>query len=311
MSAPAELGALNLNLLPVLAALLEERSVSKAARRAGVSQSAMSHSLAKLRELLGDPLLVPAGRVMTTTPHGARLAAKLPALLRDLRDVVTPPTAFDPRTAERSFTIATFDYFEITTLRRMLAQLARDAPRVRLVIERFGAETPARLRAGEVDLALGSASSSFPSTGISRSTVHHEPFDVIARRDHPRIGRTLTLARFVELDHLLISLEGRAEGVVDRALRERGLRRNVALRVPHFSSAPLLVASTDLVCTVARNIAEHARETFGVRVMKPPIDLPQVEIVAYWPRLHDDDGASLWLRSLFGEGGLLQTKKPG
>lgn len=295
-SSRPELGAVNLNLLPALSALLEERSVSAAARRAGVTQSAMSHSLARLRELLGDPLLVPSGRGMALTPHGARVAARLPSLLRELHDVVAPPEPFDPRTTERTFVIATFDYFEVTMLRPLLVRLAREAPRVRLTIERFGADTAARLRAGEIDLALGPATAA--SAGISRRTVHHEPFVVIARREHPRVGRRLGLARFVELDHLLVSLEGRAEGVVDRALRARGLSRRVALRVPHFASVPLLVASTDLVCTVARSIGEHAAEVHSVRVLAPPLELPRAEIVAYWPKRDDDDPASLWLRDV-------------
>lgn len=290
------LARINLNLMPALAALLRERNVSAAARRAGVSQSAMSHALAKLRGLLDDPLLVVAGRAMALTPRGEQLAAALPAALDQLAGVLAPPAAFDPATATHRFRVATFDYFELTTLPDLLAYLTRTAPGVHLDIERFDRSAIARLVDGDLDLVLGAGSMTMPP-GLRRRVLAREPFAVIARPDHPRLAGRLTLERYVALDHLLIAVEGRGPGVVDRALARRGLSRRVAVRVPHFACAGLAVRHSDLVCTVARTVAHRAHELFGVRVHDAPLPLPSPSLVAWWPRQHDADPARRWFRA--------------
>ncbi|MBO6934461.1 MAG: LysR family transcriptional regulator [Deltaproteobacteria bacterium] len=296
----ASLRGLNLNLLPALAALLQERSVSGAAARMNVSQSAMSHSLAKLREVLDDPLLIPAGRTMAPTPRAERLASSLPPLLSELGRALTAPVEFDPETAELQLRIATFDYFELAMLPELLAFLARHAPGIRLSVERFEPRSVQRLVAGEIDFVLGGGTMPMPAVLMQR-TLYRDPFRVIVRKDHPNVRGRLSLERYVELDHLLVSIEGQALGAVDRALAAEGRERRVALRVPHFAAAPLVVRGSDMICTIAGTIAERAKELHDLRVLRPPLELPEAEIIAWWPRQHQRDPARRWFRErLFG-----------
>ena len=290
---------MNLNLLPALAALLDTRGVSAAASRVGVTQSAMSHSLARLRELLDDPLLVPAGRQMVPTPRGSTIAAELPEALEQLASVLRTPAPFDPATATTSFSLATLDYFELTALPEMLAYLGRHAPHVKLDVRRVDNDTPGALARGELDLALVGASAGFSGHGLRSADLFEVGFSVIARPDHPRIGRRLSLPLYTRLDHVLVSVEGRRDGVVDRALAKLGRSRNVVLRVPHFMSAPLAVLHSDAICTLATTVARRAQTLFGVRVFRPPLELPQVPAQLWWPKQHDDDPARAWLRGLF------------
>lgn len=297
-----DLGAINLNLLPALEALLTERGVGAAARRMHVTQSAMSHSLAKLRELFGDPILVPSGRRMALTPRAERLAATLPHALEQLHVAIATPEPFDARTSQRTFRIATVDYFELTMLPDLLRFLGKHAPGIGLEIERYSDATPAALLDGEVDLALIGDSARSAAPGLRRAPLFRDPFAVIARPDHPAIGRTLTLETYLSLGHVLVSIEGRRDGVVDRALTKLGTSRRVALRVPHFVSAPLAVMESDHVCTIASTVARRARELFRLRVLEPPIELPSAGVVASWSRRHDEDPAHAWLRELFLSG---------
>jgi DNA-binding transcriptional LysR family regulator len=297
-----DIRAINLNLLPALEALLVEGSVSGAARRMHVSQSAMSHSLAKLRELLGDPILVPVGRRLVPSPRSAEMISRLPAALDALRRAIEVPAAFDPRREERVFRLATLDYFELTTLPEVLEYLRVHAPRVVLEIERFGPSTLPSLAAGDVDLALVGSSLALPPSGLRRVLLFEDPFVVLARADHPSIGKKLDLGTYLSLGHVLVSVEGQREGVVDRALAKLGKTRRIALRVPHFVSAPLAVRSSDHVVTIARAVAEQSRALFGLRIHPPPLAIPPAGVVALWSKRRDDDPGSRWFRELFTTG---------
>ncbi len=301
--------ALNLNLLPALEALLVEGSVGGAARRMRVSQSAMSHSLAKLRELLGDPLLVPLGRRLTPSPRAAQLLATLPAALEQLRAALEPPAPFDPRRSRRAFRLTTLDYFELTALPSLLDYLGRHAPSVDVEIERFTPASLPALVAGDLDLALlGGAAA--PPPGLRQAALYHDPFAVIARPGHPAIGRRLDLETYLSLGHVLVSVEGRRDGVVERALAKLGRARRVALRVPHFVAAPLAVLGSDHVATVARSVALRARQLFGLRVFEPPLELPALPVVALWSKRLDGDEGARWFRELFLSGRVLAPPTP-
>jgi len=294
--------AMNLNLLPALEALLVEGSVGAAARKLHVSQSAMSHSLAKLRALFGDPLFVSHGRGLAPTPRAAQLLARVPGALDALAQAVAVPEVFDPKSANRTFRLATVDYFELTMLPYALSYLAANAPGISLEIERFTPKAIGSLASGDIDLALIGASFPGSPAGLRKLTLYSDPFAVIARSDHPSIGRRIDLATYLELGHVLVSIEGRREGVVDRALAKLGKARRVTLRVPHFVSAPLAVLASDCICTIASSVAHRARELFGLRVMEPPLELEAASIVALWPRRHDGDPARRWFRELFTTG---------
>ncbi len=272
--------------------------MSRAAEKMGVSQSAMSHSLSKLRAALDDPLLVTAGRGLVATPRAEALARSLPAAMLLLEQTLAVPGPFEPLDSQRRFRIATFDYFEVTSLPTVLEFLRENAPGVHLDIERLGPQSAGRLERGEIDLILGGESMVLPSTLI-RKVLYEDPFRVLVRRDHPVVRGRLSRRRYLELGHAVVSVEGRSEGVVDRVLAEAGETRTVALRVPHFASAALAVAHSDMICTIASTVAECAATCSGLRVLRAPIDLPAVGIVAWWPPQFRDDPAHRWFRESF------------
>lgn len=297
----SNLASCNLNLLPALEVLLKERSVSAAAKEMGVSQSAMSHSLAKLRVLLEDPLLVPTGREMAVTPTGERIASELPPLMAALQATLSQRSAFDPRVAKRRFRIATYDYFEFTTLPDILRFLRTEAPGISLDIERLNERSIPRLVAGDIDLVMAGESHDMPAS-LRQRTLYREPFQVIARAKHPQLKGRLTLNSYTNVDHVLISVEGNKTGLVDRVLATQNASRHVALRVPNFSSAALAVMHSDMVCTLASSAAGRAKELYGLRVLSPPIDLPSIAVVAWWPQQHQQDPGSRWLRDILFSG---------
>jgi DNA-binding transcriptional LysR family regulator len=311
MSEHPDLRAINLNLLPALEALMAERQVSAAARRAGISQSAMSHALAKLRLMFDDPLLVVAGREMVPTPRGERIAAALPGVLGELSAIIAPPKVFDPHTARNTFTLATLDFFELTTISHVFAYFQREAPGVSLCVERWGTDSVERMRSGDIDLLITGTSARLPVAGLCQQHLFDDRFAIIVRKEHPLTQCPLTLERYAQAEHVVVSVERRASGVVDRRLAEYGLTRRIVLRVPHFVSAPLAVIDSDLVCTIANSVAERARELFGVQVLQLPFELPSAGVVAMWPRQHQDDPARTWFREAICSGRalspLLQT----
>ena len=294
--------AINLNLLPALEALLATRNVSAAARRAHVSQSAMSHTLARLRAVIGDPLLVPDGRGLALTPRAARLAATLPSALDRLTLALGPSEPFDPMTTTRTFRVATLDYFELVALEALMAYLGAHAPRASVWIERVSPATLPALLAGEVDVALVGETSLPRLSGITRRPLFRDPFAVMLRPGHPAAkGRGLSLAQYLAYPHVVVTVEGRADGAVDRALEARGVARDVRLRVPHFATAPLAVRDSDAICTIASSVAERARTLHGIVVKKPPVTLPAPTIIAMWAKRTDEDEGARWFRSLFLE----------
>ncbi|MEM7159115.1 MAG: LysR family transcriptional regulator [Myxococcota bacterium] len=304
---------LNLNLLPALQALLSERSVGAAAKHMGVSQSAMSHSLGRLRAQLDDELLVVTGRTMALTPRGREIAQTLPRALDGLRDALAGPPDFDPTTATRRFTIASVDFFELLAVPDLLPLLHERAPGIDVQIERLGPDSAARLASGQLDLVFAGSSPGLAGAGLRHQELFRDPFVVIARPDHPEIGtntgRRLTRARYAALEHVVVSIEGKSKGVVDRVLHRHGLTRRVSLRVPHFVSAPLAVLHSDLICTIARSVGHRARELFGVQVHNPPIPLPEIGMSMWWPRQLADDPAHTWLRERFIDGDIFPATK--
>lgn len=296
-----DLSQINLNLVPALSALLREASVSRAARRVGVSQSAMSHSLSRLRELFDDPLLVLVGRAMVLTPRAEQLAAQLPDALEHLQRALRGPATFEPGTADLVFRIATVDYFELTSLPYLIEHLARVAPRVRLAVQRLSATSADALARGEIDLVLATAGFT-RRAGVRGAELYRDPFKVIARAGHPGIGRKLSLDAYLRHDHVLVQLEPGVTGAVDRVLARSGHTRRVGLFVPHFVSAPLAVAASNMLSTLASSVAQRAKALVDIRIYDPPIEIPAAPIAMYWPRAHEVDPARTWFRELIGSG---------
>jgi len=296
--ADVRLSDINLNLLVALDALLSECSVTRAAGRAGVSQSAMSHALGNLRALLGDELLVRGKRGMVLTPKAEQLGGPLRRGLQDLQRALRGESGFDARTAQRTFTVAMKDNIALLFVPRLLARLGREAPGVNLRVRPCDAHAQAELlESGAVDLALEVHASS-ETAGLLRRRLFTEGFACLVRADHPDVKKRLDLDTFVRLGHALISPEGDGPGTVDVALAQRGLSRRVALRVPWVLATPMIVASSDLVATVPRCVAETFARGFGLQLFEPPLELPTFDIGQVWHQRYDQDAAHRWLRGL-------------
>jgi DNA-binding transcriptional LysR family regulator len=293
-----DLADVNLNLLVALDALLHERSVTRAAQRAHVTPSAMSHSLAELRALLDDALLVRAGRGMALTPRAEGLAAPLHRVLLDAQAIVRNRAAFDPRTAERHFVIAAPDFLAALLLPALVAAAQREAPAVTLEVVPSARRGNAwLLETGELDLALGAIVDEAP--GVRRVDLCTEGFACAARRDHPTIRGSLSLDQYVAAPHLLITLGDSARPTwIDEALARVGRRRRVAVRVRYFMVAPLLIARSDLLLTGPSMLIRHFADLVPLQVLAPPLRLPTYPEQAYWHERFDADPAHRWLREL-------------
>lgn len=291
---------LDLNLLAALDVLLRERNVTRAAKQLGITQSAMSHKLKRLREELGDPLFVTAPGGLVPTARAESLEEPLRRALQDVAAAVRASAPFDPRTAERDVRVACVDAIELTLLPDILARLATEAPNVRVAIRRRGPRSMEELAAGDLDLII--APGGVPGvgydelTGVQRRLLGSDGFSCVVRQDHPLVRKRLTLSRFLQLDHLLVTPGGTSLGVVDQILAKDGLSRRVAVTIPSFVSAPLLVARTDLILTCPTGVADAAARIVPLRVLAPPLALPTIPLFLYWHVRVQHDPAHRWIR---------------
>lgn len=294
---PTNLSAVDLNLLAVLSALLDERSVSRAARRLGLSQPATSHALKRLREMLGDELLVRVGRAMVPTPRALELAPLLAEAMVALSKVVAGPAPFDPRTAERSFRIAAADLQQVVLFPRLVARLSKDAPRFDLVIDPSGLDMSARVASLELDLAIGLVRASSRAAQLRTRALFSDGFVSLARKGHPLLEGKMDVRRFAAAPHAFIAPGGaRGGGAVDEALRALGTSRRIAFQAAQFLVAPYIVAETDLVITLPEQAARLFSRRLPLVLFRPPVKLPRFEISMVWHERFEDEPSHRFLR---------------
>jgi len=285
------LGGLDLNLLRIAAALGQTGSVTACARRLGLSQAAASNALARLRAACGDPLFIRTPQGMAATPHGARIAAAATAALSDLAEAIASPPGFDAATTRRRFTLRMTDIGEVVFLPALIDCLRAEAPAAGLrTVALSSGDTPAALARGEVDLAIGF----LPELreGWYQQRLFEQRYVVLRRRG----GGPPTRAAYLRAGHVAIESPGTGHRVVEDALRAQGVARQIRVQVPDFLGAVMLVARTDLFCTVPLKLAQAAAESLPVQSAPVPFELPGFAIHQYWhPRVHRD-AAVQWLR---------------
>lgn len=289
--------SLNLNLLPVLHALLEEHNVTRAAARLGMSQPAVSNALSQLRAHFDDALLVRSGTRMVPTERALALRQPLAMAIAGLGDVLNPATQFDPARLERTFVIATTDYVGFVLLPEILARLSKVAPGVRLQVQAWPHHrvTP-DLERGEVDLMLGFYVG-MPA-GHRHEALFSDEFVCIVGKRNAKVKKRLSLEQYLSLEHVIVTQERDAPGVVDEVLAKRGLRRTVGLRLSHFLSVPPAVARTDFIAAIDRRVAVPFTKLLPLRMLPPPIALPSAPVGQVWHRRTDGSAAHDWLRSI-------------
>jgi DNA-binding transcriptional LysR family regulator len=292
----ASVAAPDMNLVVILDALLEERSVTGAARRLGVTPSAVSHTLKRLRQELGDPLLVRTRRGMSPTLRAEELRAPIRRGLELIGDAIQQGGRFDPRTARRSFTIATGDLLGLVLLPGLWGRVAKTAPHVDLRIAPIVRDVERTLESGVAEIVLAGSFEPIDTPGLFRQRLFDERLVCVVREDHPQIRGPITLEQFCALSHALVAPRG-GTGVVDRALQKLGLSRRVAVRLPHFLLAPFLVATSDLVLTVGESVARAFAQRLPLRIVPPPIELPAVTYWQIWHERSQRDAGHTWFRA--------------
>lgn len=290
------LASLDLNLLVALDALLREVSVSRAADRIGLSQPATSHALRRLREVMGDPLLVRAGPRMELTPRAEALREPLTAALAQVRGLFEEDV-FDPATSRRQFKAMIPDVCTSVLLPGLVKRLEAEAPHVRLTLAPFrtpGMITPDFARA--LDLIIAYQDHDFP--GFHRERIYTDSDALAVRRGRPGAHRLSTLEGFLAARHVAVVSRGMAADPIDTWLEELGHRREVVLTTPTYLQALEVTARTDLVAFVPSRLIAAAGADLGLRRLDPPLDTGHDEQDLLHPaRLHTDP-ASIWLRRL-------------
>jgi DNA-binding transcriptional LysR family regulator len=288
----------DLNLLIALNALLSEGSVSRAAERLGLSESAMSRTLARLRETTGDELLVRAGRAMVPTPRALALRQQVKQLVDEASAVLQPAGPhLNLGALERMFTVRANDGFTEAFAHLLVARTAREAPGVRLRFAPKPDKDVRPLREGLIDLDVGVLGESGPEVRIQ--TLYRDHFIAVVRQGHPLLAEgEITPERYAACDHVVTSRRGRVTGPVDDALAAVGLTRHVAVIVPTFRTALSIASATDMVALIPASYFEHLRASNTLHSFELPVPTEHITISQMWhPRL-DRDSAHRWLRSV-------------
>ncbi len=283
--------------LPVIVALAEAASVSRAANMLGLSQPAVSAALAKLRLAFSDPLFERAPRGMSPTPRGTALVATARTMLATLDRERQGGDAWTPAASTQSFTFAMSDAGELVFLPKLMRHLRSVAPyaAVRAVAPSV-AEVESGLASGEIDLALGY----FPELK-SKSTVNQRlftnAFACVVRKDHPHRSRRISLQQFSALEHAAVRVESRSHEVMERFLVRKRVKRRIALHTPHFMSALAIVAQSDLIVTVPYPLAIYfVGLNANLKIVALDLGAPRIDLKQHWHRNVHLDTRSIWLR---------------
>ncbi len=291
----SDIRTLDLNLLKTLDALLDERSVTRAAARLALTQPAVSGMLNRLREHFDDPLFVRAQRGIVPTLRAEQLAVPVKQLLADVAAMLQPE-AFDPATATLTVRLAATDYALSAVVVPFLRVLRPQAPNMRVAVQPIDDQAlPGQLERGDVDLALLTPQTLTPD--LHAAPLFDEHYICAMRADHPDAqGERLSLERFCALDHALVSSTGNAfHGVTDEALARLGRSRRVTVSVTSFLALPDILLGSDLIAVIPRRLA---RLQPGLRICQPPLDIPGFSKTLAWhERTHRDQGQR-WVRAL-------------
>lgn len=290
------LSRLNLNDLVALDALLTERHITRAAARSSISQSAMSHTLARLRGVLGDPLLVRGVGGMVLTPRAARLAGVVRRTLAELEHALFDEPAFDPMTSTRTFTIACVDLIAPSILIPLAAVMERDAPHIRVVMQPLRADHVCeQLERDEIDLAIVGPE---PSEGMVRRVLYHDEIVCVVRTGHPVLRRPWNAATFATLRHMYVDPHGSGSFGFEELFAASGIQLDVALRLPYFIAGPIVAAFSELALLSPRRLANAMGRDFPLRVLPLPaaMALPPLPVSKIWHPKREADPALRWLR---------------
>lgn len=286
---------LDLNLLTTLEVLLEEQNVSKTAARLHLSQPTVSAQLSRLRDLFNDPLLIPARRGMTPTAKALELSSPLRLALDQVRDTLTTHQHFDPTEAKLTVMLACTDYLQAVIGLSIVKELRRQAPGIRIGLRIL---EPARLEAqmigGEVDLALMTPEDAPPV--LRTRHLYDENYVLIGCQDHPYLVDGMTIEDYVQLEHVVVSLNGgNFFTPIDQALETLGYSRRVVLSAASFLLIPEIVAQSNLVALVPQRLVAGSTD---LKVVASPIDSAGFSVGIVWHERNHGHSAHRWIREM-------------
>ncbi|MDH4581585.1 LysR family transcriptional regulator [Pseudomonas sp. BN415] len=290
----------DMNLLPVFLTLMEERNVTRAAERLGMTQPALSNALARLRDMLQDPLFIRERYGMQPTEKAEALAPGIAAAVSSLDELVLGQQGFDPTKAERLFTLAPNSYVEFVLLPGIVARLRERAPGIRLRMVPFGADlAETGVISGTTAMVLGRITD--PPDNLVVQPLMEDGLACVVRADHPRISKRISRQQYEQLRHVTVLPPGRLRAGLFQALQRQGLQREVAVSVTHFLAIPELIAATDYCATLPKLICQHLARDPRLKVLAAPVDLGTFPVEMAWHVRYRHDPAHQWLRDLVGE----------
>jgi len=290
----------DLNLLPVFLTLMDERNVTRAAERLGMTQPALSNALGRLRDTLRDPLFIRERYGMKPTQMAEELAPVVPAALSSLDDAIGGQQEFDPALATRQFTIAPNSYVEYALMPVVVARLREIAPGIRLRLIPFGndlIETGAV--SGATEIVLGRVID--PPDNMVVQHIMDDGLACVVRKDHPDVGDSLSQEKYEGMKHVNVLPPGRMRAGLFQALQQRGVKREVAVSVTHFLAVPEMIAVSDYCATLPRLICQRLARDERLKILAAPVDLGTFPVELAWHVRYRSDPAHRWLRSLIAE----------
>jgi DNA-binding transcriptional LysR family regulator len=290
----------DLNLLPVFAVLMEERSVTRAAERLGITQPSLSNALNRLREMLRDPLFIRERYGMQPTQKAEELAPVITAALASLDGVILGQQDFDPARANQLITIAPNSYVEFVLVPALVAKLRERAPGIRLRFTPYGSDlVETGVVSGMTAMALGRISD--PPDNLIVQHLTDDGLACIVRADHPQIDNKISKRQYEQLKHVNVLPPGRLRAGLFQALQRTGLKREVVVSVTNFLAVPEVVAVTDYCATLPRLICRHLARDARLKVLPAPVDLGTFPMEMAWHTRYRHDPAHRWLRALVAE----------
>lgn len=291
------ISGMDLNLLLVFDAVMDERNVTRAAGQLGITQSAVSHALKRLRLLLGDPLFVRSPKGMVPTPSAVAVAVDVKPALRQIRAALGRRDIFDPATSTRRFEIGLSDYAAVVLLPGLMERMGREAPGTSLTVKNTGhANGLGLLESGDVELIAGNFPS--PPPHMEETLLFEEDFVCAGRGGHAALRTALTMKRYLAQDHLQVSTRGEPHGYVDDVLDRLGVARKVKVTIGHFLVAPLLLRHSNLVATEPRRLFAPLAKLLSLTLKPPPFAIPTFRVVQMWHSRYNVDPGHVWLREM-------------
>ncbi|BDB28398.1 LysR family transcriptional regulator [Cupriavidus sp. P-10] len=290
----------DLNLLPVFLALMEERSVTRAAERLGMTQPALSNALGRLRDMLQDPLFIRERYGMQPTEKAEALAPGIAAAVARLDELVLGQQGFNPEKADRLFTLAPNSYVEFVLVPGIVARLRERAPGIRLRLVPFGADlAETGVTSGATAMVLGRIID--PPDNLVVQPVMEDGLACVLRADHPQVNKRISKKQYEQLKHVNVLPPGRLRAGLFQVLQRHGLRREVAISVTHFLAIPEIIAATDYCATLPGMICRHLARDARLKILAAPVDLGTFPVEMAWHVRYRHDPAHQWLRDLVVE----------